>query len=175
VVGPPQVIGPASPQAFVPYQRGRFATQLPADCLYTTAHVWVARHAEGVWRVGLTQFATRMLGETVDHGFEIEPGAGVRAGQKLGWVEGFKAISELLSPCEGTFVGGNPRLKQAIELLHQDPYGQGWLCLIEGKPDPGCVRAQAYTGILDAALQALERGQSQGRSDEGGVCPPGTD
>ena len=77
------------------YKRSRFVTQLPLDYLYGPSHSWIARQGDGTWRVGLTKFATRMLGEMVDHGFELEVGAPVAPGQIIGWVEGFKAISDV--------------------------------------------------------------------------------
>ena len=50
------------------YKRSHFATQLPMAYLYSPSHAWLARMEDGRWRVGLTKFATRMLGEMVDHG-----------------------------------------------------------------------------------------------------------
>ena len=59
------------------YKRSHFATQLPVEYLYTASHAWIAPLGEGLWRIGLTKFATRMLGEMVDHGFEAQEGAKV--------------------------------------------------------------------------------------------------
>ena len=70
------------------YKRSRFATALPVDYLYSPSHAWIARADEGTWRVGLTKFATRMLGEMVDHCFEVESGALVDCGQIIGCIEG---------------------------------------------------------------------------------------
>src|SRR6266496_2491807 len=67
------------------YKRSHFATQLPADYLYTASHAWIAAQGPGLWRVGLTKFATRMLGEMVDHGFEVEENTLLRPGQIVGW------------------------------------------------------------------------------------------
>ena len=73
------------------YRRPRFVTQLPVDYLYSPSHAWLARQPGGVWHVGMTKFATRMLGDMVDHGWEVAPGASVERGQVVGWIEGFKA------------------------------------------------------------------------------------
>ena len=67
------------------YKRSHFATQLPVDYLYTPSHAWLARQADGSWRVGLTRFAGRMLGHMVDHGFETPAGTVVQHGQIVGW------------------------------------------------------------------------------------------
>src|SRR6185503_3031032 len=102
------------------YKRSHFATQLPVNYLYTSSHAWIAEHEPGVWRVGLTKFATRMLGEMVDHGFEIEERAPVAPGQIVGWVEGFKAISDLFCVAAGQFRGGNTALRENVKLISKD-------------------------------------------------------
>src|SRR6185503_5988298 len=76
------------------YRRSRFVTHLPVNYLYSPSHCWIALQEGGLWRVGLTKFATRMLGEMVDHGFDIELESPVASGQIIGWIEGFKAISD---------------------------------------------------------------------------------
>jgi len=125
------------------------------DYLYSPSHGWMARQDADHWRIGLTKFATRMLGEMVDHGFEIEAGAPVQAGQIVGWVEGFKAISDLYCIAEGQFAGGNPVLKEKITLISKEPYGAGWLYLIKGQPDPKCVDVHAYRDLLDKAIERI--------------------
>lgn len=137
------------------YRRSHFATQLPMDYLYSPSHAWMGQLDDEHWRVGLTKFATRMLGEMVDHGFEVEAGASVQIGNIIGWVEGFKAISDLFCIAEGVFAGGNPALKEKIDLLSKDPYGEGWLYLIKGKPDSKCVDVHAYREILDKTIDRL--------------------
>ena len=144
------------------YKRSRFATPLPVDYLYSPSHGWIARQADGLWRVGLTKFATRMLGEMVDHGFEIEPNAPVASGQIIGWVEGFKAISDVFCIADGKFAGVNPALREKITLVNKDPYGAGWLYSVSGKPDSKCVSVQAYKAILDKTIdKILEKQQSE--------------
>ena len=136
------------------YRRARFATQLPLEYLYTPAHYWLGRSGD-TWRIGLTKFATRLLGETVDYGIEAKPGAHLVAGQVIGWIEGFKAVSELLCIAEGKFAGGNAALEHDLILVNRDPYGAGWLYGVEGKPDPTCVPVEAYARILDQTIDAL--------------------
>src|SRR5687768_5414444 len=108
------------------YKRSHFVTQLPIDYLYSPSHAWIARQEGDLWRVGLTKFATRMLGEMVEYGFEVSPDAPVVPGQVVGWVEGFKAISDLFCIATGRFAGDNPVLKQQIKLISKEPYVGGW-------------------------------------------------
>lgn len=143
------------------YKRSHFVTHLPLDFLYSPAHSWIARQEDGTFRVGLTKFASRMLGDMVDHGFEVEPGATVEFGQIIGWIEGFKAISDLYCVANGEFAGGNPLLKEKIAVVNKDPYGTGWLYQVCGAPDANCLDVQAYARYLDKAIdKILEKQQN---------------
>jgi glycine cleavage system H protein len=137
------------------YKRARFVTHLPVDYLYSPSHFWIARLEEQSWRVGFTKFATRMLGEMVDHGFEVEPDAPLAPGQIIGWVEGFKAISDLFCIAEGQFAGANPLLKEKITVINKDPYGTGWLYAVRGTPDAKCFDVQAYREHLDRTIDKI--------------------
>jgi glycine cleavage system H protein len=137
------------------YKRARFVTRLPVDRLYSPSHFWIAEHETGVWRVGFTRFATRMLGEIVEHEFQVQVGASVESGQIIGWIEGFKAISDIYSVAGGKFAGGNPALTEKIELIGKEPYGAGWLYAIEGTPDSRCTDVHGYVGLLDATIDKM--------------------
>jgi glycine cleavage system H protein len=146
------------------YKRSHFVTHLPVGHLYSPSHGWIAPAAGGLWRVGLTKFATRMLGEPVDHGFEAQPGAPVQPGQIVGWVEGFKAISDLYCIAEGEFAGGNPVLKESIALIDTEPYGAGWLYAVNGRPDARCLDVQGYVQLLDQTIDRILEQQKAGES-----------
>ena len=142
------------------YKRSHFVTHLPVQALFTPSHAWLSRDGNGPWRVGLTRFATRMLGDLVDHGFDAAPGAPIVPGQILGWVEGFKAISDLYCVVQGTFGGGNPALREQLELLSKDPFGKGWLYMADGEPDPGALDVHAYAALLDKTIDRILEKQS---------------
>jgi len=139
----------------LPYKRSRFATQLPVDYLYSPSHCWIARQEGILWRVGFTKFAVRMLGEMVDHGFEVGAGAAVQPGQVIGWIEGFKAISDVFCVADGRFAGGNRLLQEKITAVNKDPYGAGWLYAVRGRPDAKCVDVHDYVAILDKTIDKI--------------------
>ena len=141
------------------YKRANFTTQLPVAYRYTPAHFWLAQEEEGLLRVGFTKFATRMLGEMVDHQFDAVPGAPVAPGQVIGWIEGFKALTELFSVAKGEFAEANPALKEDITLISRDPYGAGWLYRVRGTFPEECVDAEGYRAILDATINGLLQAQ----------------
>ena len=72
------------------YKRSRFSTRLLEHRLYTAGHSWLERQNNGLWRVGLTKFAIRMLGDIVEIGFETKSGKTVETGQIVGWIENHK-------------------------------------------------------------------------------------
>jgi len=137
------------------YKRSHFATQLPADYLYSPSHFWLAQQEGNLWRVGYTKFAVRMLGEMVDHGIELEMEAPVKGGQIIGWIEGFKAISDLFCVVDGNFAGANPALKEKITLVNKDCYGAGWIYQVRGTPDAKCVDVKMYKQILDKTIDKI--------------------
>ena len=154
------------PGQTVRYKRARFSTRLPASWLYTASHYWLAPAGEGLWRVGFTRFATRMLGELVEYGFEVQEGQPVVVGQAIGWVEGFKARSEVYCAVTGLFAGPNPALQKDVTLLDSDPYGGGWLYLARGTPEPNSVDVKGYMAILDATIdRMLEKNGERRESD----------
>jgi glycine cleavage system H protein len=139
----------------VSYKRSRFSTQLPTDRRYTASHFWLAEQEPGLWRVGYTRFAVRMLGDLVEHGWEVEAGTALELGETVGWIEAFKAITDVYAVGAGAFVRGNPGLETDPTSFDKDPYGNGWLYEFRGTPDPNAVDAHGYTGMLDLAIDKV--------------------
>jgi glycine cleavage system H protein len=137
------------------YKRSRFSTRLPWDRLYTASHFWVFEAEPGRWRVGLTKFAARMLGDIVDLEFEVAEGAAIEVGDVIGSLEGFKARTVLYAVLQGRFLGGNPALATSLDVLDSDRYGAGWLYAVEGAPDPAALDAAGYAAVLDATIEKM--------------------
>ncbi|HLY07993.1 MAG TPA: glycine cleavage system protein H [Planctomycetota bacterium] len=137
------------------YKRSRFATRLFSDRLYTAGHSWLRREEGDLWRIGFAKFAVRMLGEAVELAFEVPEGSAVKTGQPIGWIEGFKAVTDVYAPFAGTFGGGNPALEKEIGLVQTDPAGRGWLYSLRGTPGPDCLDAQGYVAVLDATIDKM--------------------
>ena len=96
-----------------------------------------------------------MLGEPVDQGFEIENAASIKPGQVLGWIEGFKAVSDVFGVMDGKFVAENPALKDQLDLVHRDPHGEGWLYEATGTPDTVCVDVVGYVEHLNRTIDRM--------------------
>ncbi|MGQ0732122.1 MAG: glycine cleavage system protein H [Acidobacteriota bacterium] len=139
------------------YRRSRFTAHLPIDRRYTAAHYWLLEEASGVWRIGFTRFATRMLGDVVDYEFSVGPGAQVSVGEAIGSVEGFKAVTTVFAVADGEFFGVNAALEADPSLIDADPHRRGWLYQVRGTPEPDSVDVHGYVAILDATIDKLLR------------------
>jgi glycine cleavage system H protein len=138
------------------YRRLLFRTKLLGDRLYTASHFWIQQQSDGVWRVGLTKFASRMLGDVVEIEFDCKGGDRVEIGDCIGWFEGFKARSDLFSVAGGIFVGSNPSLTDRIALIDDDRYRRGWLYEVRGEREPNAMDMTAYAAFLDQTIDRLQ-------------------
>jgi glycine cleavage system H protein len=119
---------------------------VPPDRRYTKDHEW-ALVEDGRVRIGITEYAQDALGDVV---FVQLPavGAVVEAGGACSEVESTKSVSDVYAPVGGTVVEVNAELADTPQRLNDDPYGAGWICVLE-PTDPAAVE-----GLLDADAYA---------------------
>lgn len=119
------------------------------DLKYTKDHEWVKVEGK-LARIGITDHAQTELTEIV---FVELPSTGkqVKVGEVLGNVESVKTVSEVFSPVTGEVKEANGKLVDSPELLNKDPYGQGWVAVVE-MADPSelnqLMSAEAYKIML---------------------------
>jgi glycine cleavage system H protein len=115
----------------------------PDDLRYSAEHEWVAVEGDRA-RIGITDYAQDALGDVVY--VELpDVGLAVVGGASCAEVESTKSVSEIYSPLTGLVVEVNQALTDTPELINQDPYGDGWIFVVE-MADRGEV-----DGLLDAA------------------------
>ena len=123
----------------------------PEELRYSSDHEW-AKLEDGKVRIGITDYAQDALGDVV---FVQVPdnGISVKAGESFAEVESTKSVSDIYAPVTGTVVEVNADLNDAPQRINEDPYGDGWICVIE-LSDPSQL-----DGLLDAAgYRALVEG-----------------
>jgi len=103
--------------------------QIPEDLRYSKDHEWI-RVEGGKVRIGITDYAQDALGDVVFVDLP-EVGATVEAAASIGEVESTKSVSDIYAPVSGTIAEVNADLSGAPERLNADPYGEGWICVIE--------------------------------------------
>ena len=102
---------------------------IPADLRYHKEHEWVRVDGQKAI-LGISDFAQDALGDVV---FVQLPSVEtmITLDQEIGEVESTKATSSIYSPVSGKIVKVNTELEDHPEYLNKDPYGQGWLAVVE--------------------------------------------
>jgi glycine cleavage system H protein len=121
----------------------------PSDLRYHEEHEWIRIDGKQA-TMGISNFAQDALGDIV---FIDMPkvGSTVAAGQQIGEVESTKTTSSIYTPVSGKIAKINTELKDHPEVVNADPYGKGWIAVIE-LSDPGQVNglmtAEQYETFL---------------------------
>jgi glycine cleavage system H protein len=100
--------------------------------------------------VGITDYAQDQLTDVVY--VELPPiGKTFQQGEPIGTVESVKAVSEIFAPLTGTVVDVNKALAEKPEVVNKDPYGEGWMVVLEAA-DPSqsnsLLDAGAYRKLI---------------------------
>lgn len=128
----------------------KFIFKVATDRFYNNEGVWA--NAEGnLIRVGLSDFLQQRSGDVAFA--EVKPeGTEVSFGEEVAVIETIKVNISLSSPVAGKVVAVNPEMETAPEAINQDPYGEGWLVIIEAtgwEADRGrLLDAQAYFATM---------------------------
>jgi len=124
----------------------------PDGLRYSPEHEWVAVDGDRA-RIGITDFAQDALGDVV-YVQAPEMGATVAANGTCAEVESTKSVSDIYSPVSGTIIEVNATLADAPEQLNQDPYGAGWIFVVQ-LSNPAEVEslmdAAAYRAMIETA------------------------
>jgi glycine cleavage system H protein len=102
----------------------------PQGLKYDAEHTWLKLEGDNLGRVGITHFAQAQLREVVFVGLPAV-GAEVTYMEPFGAIESVKATNDLYSPASGQVVEVNTTLGSEPGVVNQDPYGKGWMIVIE--------------------------------------------
>ena len=133
----------------------KFAFVFPRDLRYSEDGLWVRQEGDVV-RLGLSDFTQQRNGDIAFA--NLEPaGTALDVGDEVASIETVKVNVSLPSPVKGTIVEINPALQQMPELINQEPYGRGWMAVVQAagsEHDAGMLLdAEAY---LELARQQAE-------------------
>lgn len=101
----------------------------PNDLRYHEEHEWIRVQGKQA-TLGISNYAQDALGDIVYIDLP-KPGTTVAAGQQIGEVESTKTTSSIYTPVSGTIAKINGDLKDHPEAVNADPYGKGWMAVIE--------------------------------------------
>ena len=122
--------------------------KFPTELKYSKEHEWVRQDGRRVV-VGITDFAQSQLGDIV---FVELPavGAAITAGKRFSVVESVKAVSDIFAPINGIVVEINEALNDTPEKVNQDPYGDGWIAVVE------VAEGTSFDDLMDSEAYAAQ-------------------
>ena len=101
----------------------------PVELRYSRDHEWVRMESSAA-RIGITDFAQDALGDVVY--VELpEVGLVVTANSAFAEIESTKSVSDVFAPVSGEVIEVNDVLEERPELVNEEPYGDGWICVIQ--------------------------------------------
>jgi glycine cleavage system H protein len=102
----------------------------PSDLKYNQEHTWLRMEGDKRGWVGITFYAQEQLKEVVF--VELpEVGTDIVHMEPFGVIESAKATNDLYSPVSGVVVEVNHSLEDEPGLVNLDPYGKGWMIVVE--------------------------------------------
>lgn len=118
--------------------------------------MWLQPESAGRVRVGLTDFLQQRSGDAAF--LSVKPaGTRLRAGDELAELETVKVTLSIHAPVGGTVVEVNRALELTPEVANADPYGDGWLAVIEAaswEADRArLLDARAYLSVVQAQVE----------------------
>lgn len=133
----------------------KFIFKVATDRYYSSEGLWAREEGNRI-RIGLSDFLQQRSGDVAFA--EVKPqGTAMAVGDEVTTIETIKVNISLTSPVNGKIVEVNPAMETAPEAINQDPYGEGWLALIE----PTDWKTDR-TALLDPqAYFTLMRGQAE--------------
>ncbi|MEM0085112.1 MAG: glycine cleavage system protein GcvH [Candidatus Methanomethylicia archaeon] len=124
------------------------------DLYYTKDHEWI-KIENGKVRVGISDYAQKELRDIVY--VELPKlGINVKQFERLCSIESVKAVSDVYSPLSGKVIEVNKKLETSPELLNADPYGEGWIAIIEAEKLNEELKNLMNAKEYDAYLKTLK-------------------
>ena len=123
---------------------------IPENLKYTSDHEWVMVESDKA-KVGITDYAQDALGDVVFVDIP-EVGKRVTVGETVTEVESTKSVSDIYAPLEGEIIEINHDLDESPELLNGDPYGEGWIFILqldEEASTENLLSANEYRELVD--------------------------
>jgi glycine cleavage system H protein len=143
---------------FLTARLDKFAFKVALDRGYNAEGVWALMEGNRV-RIGLSDFLQQRSGDVAFA--ELRPeGTAVKTGEEVAVIETIKVNISLTSPVTGKVVEVNAALANAPEAINQDPYGAGWLAVVE----PADWEADRTRLLTAAAYFDQMKSQAQGEA-----------
>ena len=107
----------------------KFTFKVATDRFYSSEGVWV-KEENGRVRIGLSDFVQQRSGDVAFADIKVA-GTTLAVGDDIANIETIKVNITYTCPVNGKIVEVNPAMSDAPEAINQDPYGAGWLAVME--------------------------------------------
>ena len=146
---------------------------VPEPLSYHPGHTWALRERRNLMRIGMDEFAAALVGH-IDRIELPKPGQWIRQGQRAWSMFRDNQKTEMVSPTEGEIVEINLEVLANPELLRKDPYGKGWLALVNVPDEEGISRNLLPSGLVRSWMrEAVSRLYSRQPELVGAVAADG--
>jgi glycine cleavage system H protein len=141
---------------FLESRADKFTFRVATDRYYTPEGVWVLPESATRVRLGFTDFLQQRGGDVA--AITVQPaGTGLRAGEDFAELETVKVTQGAPSPVSGTVVEVNAALALTPEVVNEDPYGRGWLAVVDApawETERGrLLDARAYQAVMQSQIE----------------------
>jgi glycine cleavage system H protein len=131
--------------------------EIPEDLLYTREHSWARQEGDGQVVVGVTEFIQDELGE-ISYVELPEEAMQVNQMEVIGSLESLRGVTEIFAPVSGKVTEVNELLLDDPTILNNDPYGDGWIAVVEVEDPEELKRlmdATDYQALIERDLEGL--------------------
>ena len=108
--------------------------EYPENLLYVLGepgHIWIKKIDDTSIKIGIDSYASSRAGE-IEFVRTMPVQKKIKKNQVIGTFESGKWVGQIKTPIDGLILEKNDKLKNNPELINSDPYGEGWLLIIEG-------------------------------------------
>jgi glycine cleavage system H protein len=134
----------------------KFTFRVATDRLYSPEGLWIQPEAPSRVRIGLTDFMQQRSGDLAFLSVK-PPGTRVQVGDDFAEMETVKVTQTIPSPVAGAILEVNKALDVTPEVVNGDPYGGGWLALLEvanwDTDRAKLLDANAYFSVMKSQIE----------------------
>ena len=131
---------------------------MPDELYYHKDHAWARVDGTKV-TVGMHDMFQKESGDIVFVDLPEEEEE-VEQGETCGKIQSRKWIGKLVAPVSGEIVEINEELEEDTSLINKDPYGEGWILVIEAsnldEELDTLVHGESVVGFIESVLEVVE-------------------
>jgi len=132
---------------------------MPDELYFNAEHSWARVEGTKV-TVGMSDFFQKEAGDIVFIDLPEEEEE-VSQGEVCGKIQSRKWIGKLVAPVSGEIVKINEDLEDDTSLINTDPYGKGWILVLEAGDDldselENLIHGEAVVDFIDREVKRAE-------------------